>query len=430
MAAISEDGAVELGELAGRLLAGFPYVSREDGVVHRVGAVGRVVAEVCTYPTGHTRLNLVPRLHASAERLGISLEGDDRRFPGQGVVVTDSNVEASRQLIAEALRADKSTASDASSPAWTLRPGETIKRTALHEAFGGSGYGGMAPSTTSPNVFLFTDPKIGHDYGYFDGWVGDVFHYTGHGQRGDQRFAHANRATRDYISEGRALRLFRGVGGTVTYLGRFDLDPDEPYYRTDAPERGSDAIRQVIVFRLRPRGEVLHAPDDELELPEGFSAQQLEEAVTETRPSVAEVPIEAQHTEQVIVNPSHEPHTAERREQALVLSYEQHLVARGSEVTRHRIQPPGEGKPLLTDLYDKTRNNLIEAKGTGVRGEIRMAIGQLADYSRFISPRPNLAVLLPDRPRRDLEELLASQGISAIWQEGGAFIDNAEGCFV
>ena len=78
--------------------------------------------------------------------------------------------------------------------------------------------------------------------------------------------------------------------------------------------------------------------------------------------------------------------TSERREQALVLLYEKHLNACGSDVTRHRIQPPGESKPLLTDLYDKTRNNLIEAKGTGTRGAIRMAIGQLADYSRFLRP--------------------------------------------
>ena len=32
-----------------------------------------------------------------------------------------------------------------------------------------------------------------------------------------------------------------------------------------------------------------------------------------------------------------------------------------------------------------------------------MAIGQLADYRRFIEARPSCAVLLPERPRPDLE---------------------------
>jgi hypothetical protein len=380
--------AGEPGRLGERVLAGFPHVSRPDGTVHRISREGGLVAEVCTYESGHTRLNLVPDLHPHAERLGVQLEGEDVRFPGQGVVVTEDIVGACRELIAQALAVPPTDRDPTAvvDPAWTLQSGDEIKRTELHRLYGGSNYGGMAPSTTTPNILLFTDPKVGRGYGYYDGWVGNVFHYTGHGQRGDQRFAHANRATRDYISEGRALRLFRGVGGTVRYLGRFDLESDPPYYFSDAPERGEDSIRQVIVFRLRPNGAVLRSHEDELELPEGFSPRQLEEALSASGPVVVESPIEAQHTEQVIINPSHEQRTAERREQALVLLYEKHLNACGSDVTRHRIQPPGESKPLLTDLYDKTRNNLIEAKGTGTRGAIRMAIGQLADYSRFLRP--------------------------------------------
>jgi hypothetical protein len=59
-----------------------------------------------------------------------------------------------------------------------------------------------------------------------------------------------------------------------------------------------------------------------------------------------------------------------------------------------------------------------------------MAIGQLADYSRFIQPKPNLAVLLPIRPPSDLEDLLLSQGISCVWQnDANGFSDNANGAF-
>ena len=59
-----------------------------------------------------------------------------------------------------------------------------------------------------------------------------------------------------------------------------------------------------------------------------------------------------------------------------------------------------------------------------------MAIGQLFDYRRFIEPAPACAVLLPDRPRPDVEELLRSAGISAVWKVDEAFEDNADGRFV
>jgi hypothetical protein len=86
--------------------------------------------------------------------------------------------------------------------------------------------------------------------------------------------------------------------------------------------------------------------------------------------------------------------------------------ARGHEIFRKRIVPPGEARPLFTDLFDATTGTLVEAKGTVERNAIRMAIGQLADYKRFVEdgqPR-HLAVLVPSQPRRDLRELLASQG--------------------
>ena len=55
------------------------------------------------------------------------------------------------------------------------------------------------------------------------------------------------------------------------------------------------------------------------------------------------------------------------------------------------------------------------------------AIGQLADYKRFVDPPPNhLAVLLPSRPRSDLEALLTSENIQVIWPAGEGFSD--QGC--
>jgi hypothetical protein len=314
---------------------------------------------------------------------------------------------------------------------WSIEPGEQIRRGDLHARYGGSGQGGMTRSTSTPNVLLFTDPAVGHQHGYYDGWVGDRFHYTGMGQRGDQQFVAGNDAVLQHADEGRALRLFKGARGTVRYLGEFALDESAPYYRTDAPETGDGALRQVIVFRLRPIGDVIHDAEDELRLPGDVPPTELEAAVTRDTdaPSPVEVPVEEQHTERAVVTPGDEPYEIERREQTLVLAYKAFLEARGSEVVRFRIQPRGEARPLFADVYDKTRNNLVEAKGTGARAAIRMALGQLADYARFINPPPRCAVLLPERPRPDLEALLLSQGVYAVWQTGDGFADNARELF-
>jgi hypothetical protein len=290
----------------------------------------------------------------------------------------------------------------------------------------------MAPSRATPNVLIFTDPAIGNQHGYYDGWVGNVFHYTGMGQYGDQEMKFGNRAALRHVHEGRAIRLFRGVGGSVTYLGEFKVDPERPYYRMDAQETGGGPTRQVVVFRLLPVSVVFHDPADELRLPGEFDISEVAKGVGAHPggPVVVTVPIEAQHNEEVLVNPSTAQYTIVRREQSLVLAYKNYIEGKGSTVARFRIQPPAEAKPILSDVYDETRRNLIEAKGSGSREAVRMAIGQLADYGRFTPPDTAAAVLLPERPRADLEALLVSQKIFCVWQTDMGFNDNANGRFV
>jgi len=146
--------------------------------------------------------------------------------------------------------------------------------------------------------------------------------------------------------------------------------------------------------------------------------------------SVAEVAVEEQNTERVYVQPDHQPYEAERREQQLVLAYCAFMKQQGSRIVRHLMRPDGEAKPMFSDVYDATRNNLLEAKGTVTREAIRMAIGRLADYRRFIDPRPSCGVLLPERPRPDLETLLSTESVAMVWPiEDGKFADNRAGAF-
>src|SRR5947208_2336166 len=134
-----------------------------------------------------------------------------------------------------------------------LKIGDTIKRSELHERYGGRRQGGISPSKVSPVVFLFTDQAQGVLHGYlYDGEHEDgTYHYTGEGQRGDQRMVQGNRAIRDHREEGREIHLLDVTGGIATYLGEFEY---VDHYTADAPETGNGPIRSVIVFRLRPTG--------------------------------------------------------------------------------------------------------------------------------------------------------------------------------
>ena len=206
-----------------------------------------------------------------------------------------------------------------------------------------------------------------------------------------------------------------GARGLVTYEDEFELDPDQPWYSTEAQETGNGPVRKVIVFRLRPKTITPRPSQSKLD------------AVLEGQ--VSEVPIEQQWVEKVFVAPSQEERETERREQKLVKALEAHLKKKGHLVCRLKIVPPGEAKPLFCDLRDASANTLVEAKGSVSREAIRMAIGQLADYRRFTGTDARLGVLVPEAPRPDLLALLESQGIAAIWPVGGGFEDSAMGAW-
>ncbi|SEF55199.1 hypothetical protein SAMN05444920_10152 [Nonomuraea solani] len=289
-------------------------------------------------------------------------------------------------------------------PTWSLVPGRPIKRTMLHQSFGGSGQGGIGPSARSKNVFVFTDPTEGEKHGYFDDWMPDgMFHYTGEGQRGDQRMRAGNAAILRHRQDGRALRVFEGSKGTVVYLGEFEIADENPWYEADAPETNNGPIRRVIIFRLRPIDTQARPPQTRL--------GRLRAALTSR---VQAVPLEQQFTEKVFVEPGREQYTAERREAGLVQALADYLCGLGHAVTRHQVLPEGESRPLFTDLFDADSNLLVEAKGSVTRENVRMAIGQLADYGRFW-PEAKRAILLPTEPRNDLMELAHSQSIVIIW---------------
>jgi hypothetical protein len=146
--------------------------------------------------------------------------------------------------------------------------------------------------------------------------------------------------------------------------------------------------------------------------------------------SSALVPIEGGNSEEYEIARPESGKRGLRREARLVRDYVAVLEAAGDKVARNKILPSGSSHALFSDIYNETRRQLVEAKAGIGRGDVRMAIGQLADYGRFVAKGTDRAVLLDAKPQPDLLALLDSQEIAAIWRNGQGFVDNAGGRFV
>jgi 5-methylcytosine-specific restriction protein A len=296
---------------------------------------------------------------------------------------------------------------------WDIEPGTVVTRKDIHERFGGALYGGIQPSTQTPNVFVYSDPEASADIYPYDGWSedGSVFLYTGEGRSGDQRLTNGNRAIAQHKTDGRTLRVFAAEGHleggntrTHVYLGAFEVDLDLPYVRQPAPDSDGEE-RSVIVFRLRSVGHTERRASDRSQTGDVAPAAQSDlvdiESNAGSEYTISSVP----------------QTTGTRRESDLVERFiDQHPSGRAA-FKRYKVRPQGELAYLYTDVFDTVTLTLFEAKGHATRNAIREAIGQLLDYRRHINPAPrNLAVLIPSRPTDDLLDLITSLGMSCMFE--------------
>lgn len=158
---------------------------------------------------------------------------------------------------------------------------------------------------------------------------------------------------------------------------------------------------------------------DEHGLPHLLDELGLSRALTKnltTQAIVTVLPPEEHTTEQFPVRPQETTELRERRESRLLERYRQHLTAADHQLCRHQIIAPQEQSVLVTDLYDLTTGELIEAKSTTDRMTIRLALGQILDYAHHLSHKSK-ALLLPEPPSADLTALLHAHGVTVIWEQ-------------
>ncbi len=169
-------------------------------------------------------------------------------------------------------------------PEWNIRAGEAVDRPALHARFGGNGRTRIAPSASTPNIFVFVDAED-KESGF---WEVGVLHLPGERDRGKGQ-SNANRALASLADSGRALRVFwRGADGIV-YMGGFEADLRDPFYFREAEGRGG-VREQRIVFRLVPADMVVELEPEVTRTavePDDRTADQPEAIVPPTSPGVA-----------------------------------------------------------------------------------------------------------------------------------------------
>ncbi|MCL6738382.1 hypothetical protein [Streptomyces neyagawaensis] len=359
-----------------------------------------------------------------------------------------------------------------------ILPGDVRTRAEIRKIFGGSGQGGICPSVEKQSVNLYSDPTVGEGNGYYDGWLaeeddlGPIFEYTGAGKSGHQTFdgvaGSGNRAILRHAEQNRTLRVFTQVGmvpgtGTKThqYIGEFTLDSLEPYVWRRVHDKDNKE-RDVIVFRLRPDGEFERSPQnlipaatkttwelvpleivtaatlqrDSATIGEPTSPQRKKrrgsrrKAVENSATSGTFVVSESFNTK-MSLRSSIAAHVAVRREAELTRTYMAYLRSLGRKTGAFQIRVKGLTSTLKTDLYDATEHVLYEAKGSSAREEVRMALGQILDYSRYVRTEdhpgpPKRVILLPAAPDLDMFDLCMSLGVDIVYRsENGSFVGNS-----
>lgn len=299
--------------------------------------------------------------------------------------------------------------------------GAVVTRGQLNERFGGGIQGGMLTPAGGQYMFLFSDNASGKRYGYdTDGWADESYTkylYTGEGTEGHQSIdRRKNKILLESIHSGREVHLFYAVG-TVSgssekrheYLGQFEVDATDPWSPVTTLDINQEP-RTAVLFNLnRVSGT---GPTKEVD------AVVIDAPVGEA--TVVEVDSEASdnlHFERRAVEPSR----AERRERQLENGLNKWLQSKGKAVRRLRIGIPGEPGHLYTDTWVPSTKTLYEVKSDATRNDIRMAVAQLQDYRRHISPAPeSCVVVVPIRPSDDLLQFVESCGLNlAVFESTG-----------
>jgi len=283
--------------------------------------------------------------------------------------------------------------------------GSSLPKASIHAVVGGSSQHGMTSCLNGSAFLVFHNKTAGKKYGYdrWEGWQTDgSFRYTGQGVKGDQKFTRCNKSLVQMSALGKPIHLFQTEkkGNPYKYTGLVTLG-DPTFDLKLAPDENGDE-RQVIVFHLIPIGHTT-APDllqssNLVDSTEGIWTPPKVESLTST--SAPKMPTQIELIEMQL--------------QARFGSYMESI---GETVRTITISLQGQKGSLKPDFYLEARNWVVEAKPSASREHIRLAIGQVLDYTNLLKMSGKLvkpAILLPMPPPQDLKDLMKELQIQLI----------------
>lgn len=171
-------------------------------------------------------------------------------------------------------------------------------------------------------------------------------------------------------------------------------------------------------------------PKDEAELEEILRGEQTkirqqdlngldQESESSAETNVVVVPVGKPKKESFPVNTPERVAEAQNIEDKLVKAFQEYIQGRFNVEAKKLRKGRQE-----TDLFFVRLGLIIEAKSAADRELFRMAIGQLADYSRFSMdafPPYRCGILLPEKPIDDLLDLAIHEGIEVYWMTPNGF---------
>lgn len=223
-------------------------------------------------------------------------------------------------------------------------------------------------------------------------------------------------------------------------LGKSPTDPAYPWFALrssnwwELPDAPPDAT-ELTVARHNLRGGLSTSAFELVRADAAFARTALEELdrlINDETDSVAQtveasgelkgpalVPVDNNIVERFEVSIELSPAERHRREAALQDRYQHHLIDLGHNVMTYRI-PTASGAVLATDLFDVTADELIEVKSSIDRETLRLALGQILDYERFIRPKLR-TLLVPERPAQEMVDLFSTLAIRVAWPHDDGF---------
>jgi hypothetical protein len=284
---------------------------------------------------------------------------------------------------------------------FSAAPGQVFDRNEIHALHGGRIHSRISTVKDADYVFLFVDPLVEERAGLPCGLGPDgLFHVAGEGLSGDQKIKNGNLILSRHRETGKTLHVFvQKSKALCSYVGVFETDMENPLYRTDLPGAAEGEIRDGLVFRLSPVGQVSSIPRSSLV------------ASPEQSPRLGS----AEHL-------MHTPNGKGADEvDLLTASFLGWKAMSGERLVTLSVVPEDEYREISPVLFDPGSSHAYCVCPSTSRARVREAIGQALDIKR-LADCEDVSLVFPSEPRPDVVALIEYSGVSFGWRDGNDWV--------